>query len=123
MHEAVTLKYAEGSVFFTKCNLWSACTMLTMEYDVRPLENCKTSYYVKPSHYLALDMKLLFKTMMVQLWVKFEFECVIEEEYFSKQDDVKVETLSNPSYDDATLELITHKSRNHKWVTEMREEF
>lgn len=71
MHEAVTLKYAEGSVFFTKCNLWSACTMLTMEYDVRPLDNCKTSYYVKPSHYLALDMKLLFKTMMVQLWVKF----------------------------------------------------
>ena len=35
----------------------------------------------------------------------------------------KVETLSNPSYDDATLELIAHKSSNHKWVTEVREEF
>ena len=41
---------------------------------------------------------------MVQLLVKVQIECVIEEEYFSKQDDAEVGTFPNPSYDDATLE-------------------
>ena len=57
--------------------------MLTVEHDVQSLDNCKTNYYVKPSQNLELDMKLLFKTMMVQLLVKFEFECVIEKRNIS----------------------------------------
>jgi hypothetical protein len=47
----------------------------------------------------------------------------MEEEYFSKQDDVEVGTFPNPSYDDVTLELIAHKSSNHKSVTKGQEEF
>ena len=42
---------------------------------------------------------------------------------FSNQDDVKVQTFPNPSYDDATLELAANKSSNQKSVTKVQEEF